>query len=82
MLNFIIAYLSANVYNKINGTSVKLKGALDMDRIVKVGIIGCGGVAKYKHLPALSKVKNVQLVAFCDIIVERAQKVKEKYGTS
>ena len=52
-----------------------------MDRIVKVGIIGCGGVAKYKHLPALAKVKNVQLVAFCDIIVERAQQAKEKYGT-
>ena len=25
-----------------------------MDRIVKVGIIGCGGIANGKHMPALS----------------------------
>ena len=42
-------------------------------RIVKVGIIGCGGIANGKHLPALAKLPNVQMVAFCDIIVERAE---------
>lgn len=47
---------------------------------VKVGIIGCGGIANGKHLPALSQIKEVEFVAFCDIIVERAQKAKEEYG--
>lgn len=52
-----------------------------MDRIVKIGIIGCGGIANGKHLPALSKLKNVQMVAFCDIIKEKAEAAAKRYGT-
>ena len=52
-----------------------------MDRIVTVGIIGCGGIANGKHMPSLSKLPNVRMVAFCDIIPERAKNAKEKYGT-
>jgi predicted dehydrogenase len=48
---------------------------------VRVGIIGCGGIANGKHLPALAKIPEVDIVAFCDIIVERAEQAKEKYGT-
>ena len=48
--------------------------------MVKVGIIGCGGIANGKHMPALSKLKDVQMVAFCDLIEERAQKAAEQYG--
>ena len=51
------------------------------DRTVRVGIIGCGGIANGKHLPALKRVPNVEMVAFCDIIEERAIKAKEDYGT-
>ena len=39
---------------------------------IRVGIIGCGGIANGKHMPAISKVKEVEMVAFCDIIEERA----------
>ena len=52
-----------------------------MARIVKVGIIGCGGIANQKHMPSLSKIENVRMVAFCDLIPERAQAAKEKFGT-
>ena len=52
-----------------------------MDRIVKIGIIGCGGIANGKHMPALSRVPNAKMVAFCDIIPERAEKARAKYGT-
>ena len=52
-----------------------------MERIVNIGIIGCGGIANGKHMPSLSKIPNVRLVAFCDIIPERAEAAKEKYGT-
>lgn len=52
-----------------------------MDRIVRVGIVGCGGIANGKHLPALSRIENVQMVAFCDIIKERAEKAAKEYGT-
>lgn len=51
-----------------------------MDRIVKIGIIGCGGIANGKHMPSLKKIKNVQMVAFCDVIEERAVKAAEEYG--
>ncbi|MBE7042761.1 MAG: Gfo/Idh/MocA family oxidoreductase [Ruminococcaceae bacterium] len=50
--------------------------------MIKIGIIGCGGIANGKHLPSLSQLKkDVELVAFCDIVEERAQKAKEQYGT-
>ena len=51
-----------------------------MDRIVKVGIIGCGGIANGKHMPSLSKIQNVQMVAFCDIVREKAEKAAADYG--
>jgi len=51
-------------------------------RKVRIGIIGCGGIANGKHLPSLSKIGNVELVAFCDIIEERAVAAKDQYGTA
>ncbi|MCL2518746.1 MAG: Gfo/Idh/MocA family oxidoreductase [Oscillospiraceae bacterium] len=47
---------------------------------VRVGIIGCGGIANGKHMPSLKKVANVEMVAFCDIIVERAQAAARDFG--
>ena len=47
---------------------------------LKAGIIGCGGIANGKHMPALKKVPNVEMVAFCDIIEERAQKAAKEFG--
>ena len=41
---------------------------------------GCGGIAKGKHLPSLSELDQVELVAFCDIVLERAHQAAEKYG--
>ncbi|MBS5481350.1 MAG: Gfo/Idh/MocA family oxidoreductase [Clostridiales bacterium] len=50
---------------------------------LKIGIIGCGGISNGKHMPALSRLSDkVEMVAFCDIIVERAQEAAKKYGTS
>ena len=46
----------------------------------KIGIIGCGGIANDKHMPALAKHPDVELTAFCDIIVERAEKAAKEYG--
>ena len=52
-----------------------------MERIVNVGIIGCGGIANGKHMPSLHALPNVRMVAFCDIIVERAEKAAKEFGT-
>lgn len=48
---------------------------------LKVGIIGCGGIANNKHLPALkaNSSKN-EIIAFCDIIPERAEKAAKEFG--
>lgn len=47
---------------------------------VRVGIIGCGGIANGKHMPALSRQTDVEMVAFCDIELERAEKAAKEYG--
>lgn len=47
---------------------------------VKIGIIGCGGIANGKHLPAIQRNGNFDLVAVCDLVEERALKAKEEYG--
>lgn len=46
---------------------------------LRVGLIGCGGISN-AHLPHLSKSEDVELVGFCDIVVERAEKHVAKYG--
>jgi len=47
-----------------------------------IGIIGCGGIAKQKHLPSLSKLSDLcELVAFCDIVEERAVNAASQFGT-
>ncbi len=50
-------------------------------RTVRVGIIGCGGIANGKHMPALKLVEGVEMVAFCDLIEEKAVEAAKKYGT-
>ncbi|OOM74214.1 putative oxidoreductase YcjS [Clostridium puniceum] len=50
---------------------------------LKIGFIGCGGIAHGKHFPALSKLTNkVELVAFCDSIEERAAEAAKQYGVA
>ena len=48
---------------------------------LKIGIIGCGGIANNKHMPALSKLSDkCEMIAFCDENVERAEKAAAQYG--
>ena len=49
---------------------------------VRVGIIGCGGIANGKHLPALKQVADVEMVAFCDLIIEKAEKAYDAKKTA
>lgn len=51
-----------------------------MSNLLKIAIVGCGGIANGKHLPSLSRLKEVELVAFCDIVIERARTAADKYG--
>ncbi len=47
---------------------------------VRVGIIGCGGISNGKHMPALKALDNVEMVAFCDIVEDRAVAAAKKFG--
>ena len=51
------------------------------NKIVKIGIIGCGGIANGKHMPGLSKVGQAKMVAFCDIDLEKAEKAAKEFGS-
>jgi len=46
---------------------------------VRIGFIGTGRIAN-RHLEKLSRIKDAQLVSFCDVIKERAQEVAARYG--
>ena len=52
-----------------------------MGEKLRIGIIGCGGIANGKHMPALAKIDRVEMVAFCDEKVIRAEKAAAEYGT-
>lgn len=47
---------------------------------IKVGVIGCGSIAKYRHLPEYAANKKVELVAVCDINEARADEFSSEYN--
>ena len=48
---------------------------------LKVAVIGCGGIANQKHFPALKNNSDMnEIVAFCDVIEERAVKAAKEFG--
>lgn len=51
-----------------------------MDKILKLAMIGCGGIAVGKHIPSYLKLKNVQIVAICDIIEEKVHKAIKDFS--
>ncbi|MEM1569323.1 MAG: Gfo/Idh/MocA family oxidoreductase, partial [Candidatus Bathyarchaeia archaeon] len=50
-----------------------------MDKI-KVGIIGCGGIASSTHVPNYLKLPDVSVVACADIDVSRARDFAKKFN--
>lgn len=44
-----------------------------------VAVIGCGRIAKGSHFPALTKMEDVRIKYACDLILEKAEAMKEKY---
>lgn len=46
---------------------------------VKVGFLGCGGIA-HAHMDRLARMNDVEMVAFCDVVKERAEGAAQRYG--
>jgi Predicted dehydrogenases and related proteins len=51
-----------------------------MTKKVRVAVIGCGSISKYRHIPEYAAHPNVELVAFVDPVVERAQQFADMHG--
>ncbi|HHX12239.1 MAG TPA: Gfo/Idh/MocA family oxidoreductase, partial [Clostridiales bacterium] len=48
---------------------------------LRIGIIGCGGIANNKHFPALKACSEIsEMVAFCDIVEDRAITAAKEFG--
>ena len=44
-----------------------------------LAVIGCGRIAQNAHFPAFAQMDNVRVKYACDIIPEKAQKMKDQY---
>ncbi|MGQ9629186.1 MAG: Gfo/Idh/MocA family protein [bacterium] len=47
---------------------------------IRVGIIGCGGITWWYHLPELQSISEVEVVAVADIRAGRAQQTAQHFG--
>ncbi|MBN1348635.1 Gfo/Idh/MocA family oxidoreductase [candidate division KSB1 bacterium] len=47
---------------------------------LNVGVIGAGGIARGVHLPSISDMEDVKLVAICDLVESKAVEMAEKYN--
>jgi predicted dehydrogenase len=47
---------------------------------VRVGVVGCGVVADYGHIPAIHRLEEARLVGFADPSEERRRAQADKYG--
>lgn len=46
---------------------------------VRIGFVGCGGIGGH-HLKVWQGIEDAEIVAVCDVVEEKAQKVSETYG--
>jgi predicted dehydrogenase len=50
-----------------------------MSKIIRMGIVGGGGIARYYHLPSLRRFTEVQIVAAADVSTAALQVLKEEH---
>jgi predicted dehydrogenase len=53
-----------------------------MSKLLKAGFIGCGAIARDKHMPVLKGIDGVELTAFYNPHREAAKKSAEAFGTN
>jgi predicted dehydrogenase len=51
-----------------------------MSRVIKVGVIGCGEIAQWMHLPFLTELPGFQVTAVCDISLKILEHVGARFG--
>ncbi len=63
-----------SVSTKIEGKKVSFKG-----RKLRIAVVGCGGIANY-HMETYRKIENAEVVAGCDIVRDRLDRMRDKWG--
>src|SRR3954468_22353230 len=51
-----------------------------MTESTRVGVVGAGAIAQQAHLPVLSKMRGVTLVAVCDNDRPKARALADRFG--
>jgi len=51
-----------------------------MTQRMRVGMIGCGQIAKYLHVPDYAACPEAEIVALCDLVPSKAQALAKKYA--
>lgn len=46
---------------------------------LKVGVVGCGLISKLRHIPAYKRLKNVEVMAVCDLNEELAKETADEF---
>ena len=49
-------------------------------KLVRVGIVGAGGIARHHHMPSLCRCEKVGIVAACDVSDAALKEMKEQHG--
>ncbi len=60
-------------------TSSKEDNKMENKKVTVIAVIGCGRIAKNAHFPAFDEMDNVRVKYACDLIIEKAQKMKEEH---
>ena len=50
------------------------------EKTVRIGLLGCGAISQFAHLPALDRAGNAQLVAICDAAEDLLARVGDIAG--
>ena len=53
---------------------------MEQNRCPRIGIIGCGQIAKIRHVPELAESKDAELAGFYDYVPEHARSLANRYG--
>jgi len=46
----------------------------------KYAIVGCGNIGSGSHLPGVKRLDNVDIIAVCDVVEEKAKNAAQKFG--
>lgn len=51
-----------------------------MEMKTRVAIVGCGGIAALRHIPAMKLLENAEITAYYDLFYDRAKEYAAKHG--